>query len=457
MAGIGFELRKYLESDSYLGVLKAYGYAGIIAAGPWILSILGVMLVGVLSIIMEVESHSVHGFLVSVTWLMATSLIGTGFLLLLFVRFVADRLYEKADDLILPNVIGLLFFSTLVTGTLATVVMLVFFPNQPLAYKALMIANYTVICNVWYAVIFASGIKQYRLIVSAFLLGYITVIVASLSLQRYGMEGLLAGLFIGHGVLLFFMLTIIFRQYKSQEFVRFDFLRRKNIKLLLIFIGFFYNAGIWADKLLFWVTPHVSQEIIGPLRASIIYDLPIFIAYLSIIPGMAIFLVKIETDFAEAYTNYFDAARKGKTLQEIEVFNKNMQESIREGLLQIAIVQAMTTIVIFLLSPHLLNWLNISPQFLHILFIDVVAVSLQVVLLSILNVLFYLDRLHSAFMLTFTLLVSNTLLTWITLQLDPVWYGFGFGASMLLCTLMGLFILYKAFLHLDYHTFMLQL
>ena len=64
--------------------------------------------------------------------------------------------------------------------------------------------------------------------------------------------------------------------------------------------GLLYNLGIWIDKLIFWFTPSTSEPVLGPLRASIIYDLPIFLAYLSIVPGMAVFLVRVETDFAEA-------------------------------------------------------------------------------------------------------------------------------------------------------------
>ena len=50
MAGIGFELRKLLEKDSYFGLFQAYAYAGIISSGPWVLSIIGILFVGVLSL-----------------------------------------------------------------------------------------------------------------------------------------------------------------------------------------------------------------------------------------------------------------------------------------------------------------------------------------------------------------------------------------------------------------------
>ncbi len=456
MAGIGFELRKYLQSETYIGTLKAYGYAGIIGAGPWILSILGVMLVGILSITMQVDARSVISFLVSVTWLMACSLIATGFLLLVFVRFVADKVFEQAEHIILPNVVGLLIFSTLVSGLSAFLVMWLFFPDQSPLYRLLMVVNFVTLCNMWFTVIFASGMKHHHLIITAFCLGYLTVIVTSLALQSEGLEGLLTGLFIGHGTLLFFMLVLIFRDYPGTDFIRFDFLKRKNIYIRLIFIGFFYNAGIWVDKLLFWLSPTTSEPVIGLLRASIIYDLPIFLAYLSIIPGMAVFLVKIETDFAEANDNYYKAIRTGETLQKIELYNREMFTSVQEGFSQIVIVQGMTVIMLFLLAPSIIRLLEIPSRYLNLLYLDFVAVALQVLLLSILNVLFYLDRLTSAFYLTLLLVVSNGGLTWVTLQLDPIFYGLGFCGSMLICSLTGLFILRRTFQKLEYYTFMMQ-
>ena len=49
MAGIGFELRKLLRKQTYAGLLQAYAFAGIISSGPWVLSIVGIMLIGLLS------------------------------------------------------------------------------------------------------------------------------------------------------------------------------------------------------------------------------------------------------------------------------------------------------------------------------------------------------------------------------------------------------------------------
>lgn len=56
MAGIGFELRKLLKKDTLVGLLQAYTFAGIIGSGPWVLSILGILIIGLLSSTVVVPS-----------------------------------------------------------------------------------------------------------------------------------------------------------------------------------------------------------------------------------------------------------------------------------------------------------------------------------------------------------------------------------------------------------------
>ncbi len=75
MAGIGFELRKMLRRDSLSGMLSAYAYAGVISSGPWVLSILGILLIGLLSIGFVIPRMLITQFQVSVTYLIAGSLI----------------------------------------------------------------------------------------------------------------------------------------------------------------------------------------------------------------------------------------------------------------------------------------------------------------------------------------------------------------------------------------------
>ncbi len=457
MAGIGFELRKYLNDDSFTGTLKAYGFAGLISAGPWVLSIVGVMLIGIVALTQPVMGEGsgagVKQFTTSVTWVMGASLILTGLLQLVFTRFVADRLYELQDDIINANLFGALVLTSLVSGGAGLVLALTLF-TQSFAYEFLMLANFVTLSNIWIVVIFVAGLKRFKLILYAFGVGYGATILLSVLLLPFGLIGLLTGLLTGHAILLLMMVGVVLPEYPVIFTVRFDFLQRKLIFPSLIAIGFFYNLGIWVDKLLFWLHPGTSEAMIGPLRTSLIYDLPIFLAYLSIIPGMAVFLLRIETDFAEAYEGFFNAVRGNATLQEIEMLGNSMVSAVREGLFQIVRVQGATILVLYLLGPTIIDWLEISDQYVHLYYIDLVGVGAQVLMLAVLNVLFYLDKLRDALLLTASLLVSNTVLTWITLQLGPQYYGYGFGLSMTVTAFIGIILLSREMDNIEYKTFM---
>ena len=261
---------------------------------------------------------------------------------------------------------------------------------------------------------------------------------------------------LGHYLLLMGMIWLVYRNYHSDRFVAFDIWKPGAMYLSLMATGFFFNLGAWIDKLMFWYFPDTGQQVIGPLHASVIYDFPIFLSYLSVIPGMAVFLVRIETDFVEYYIKFYDAVREGATLDYIERMRNHMVYHVQRGLFDIAKIQAIAVLVTFALGGVLLEWIGISPLYLPLLYVDVVGAALQVVLLGILNVLFYLDQRRAVLALTMMLPATNVVLTAISLFLGPAWFGYGFALSMLITVLTGVWILNRKLEHLEYQTFMLQ-
>lgn len=457
MAGIGFELRKLLEKDSYFGLFQAYTYAGIISSGPWVLSIIGILVVGFVSLGVVSPHAQIVQFQVSVTYLILSSLILTGFIQLGFTRFIADTLFQKLDKEVLPNFGGVLLLTTTISGLVGMAVIYLLFDGVTLQYKLLMLSGFVMLCAIWVAAIFMSGMKQYKEIVWLFGLGYTITVVGALLMRGYGLEGLLLGFDIGHLVLLFGMVMMILRTFPMEgRVVSFGFLKPGAMYTALIWAGFLYNLAVWTDKLMFWFYPYTSQHIIGPLRASLIYDFPIFLAYLAIIPGMAVFLVRIETDFVEFYEKFYDAVRGGGSLDHIMNMRDNMLFAVRQGIFEIVKIQSIAVLLVFVLGEKLLNWLGISTLYLQLLYVDVVAAGLQVVLLGILNVFFYLDKRRLVVWLCVLLLISNFTLTGLSLYLGASFYGYGFALSLLITVLVGMYLLSRKLDLLEYETFMLQ-
>jgi uncharacterized membrane protein len=299
-------------------------------------------------------------------------------------------------------------------------------------------------------------LKQYKQIVALYGLGYGIAVAAAIALRSLGLEGLLLGFVLGHFVMLFGMVLLIARGFPSPRFIAYEFAERGRMYPALIWGGLLYNVAIWADKLVFWFHPDTGQPVIGPLHASVIYDLPVFLAYLSIIPGMAVFLTRMETDFVEYHERFYTTMREGGSLDELESLRDEMVLIIRQGLGEIVKIQAIAVLVVFVAGPALLRALGISELYLSLLQVQVISAGLQVVLLGILNVFFYLDKRVIVLILTAFLTAANLLFTLATIRLGALYYGYGFAIALLLTVMAAAWLLGRKLESLEYETFMLQ-
>ncbi|MBX3192141.1 MAG: exopolysaccharide Pel transporter PelG [Labilithrix sp.] len=453
MAGIGFELRRHLRKETFAGAARAYFLASVVGSGPWILSIGSMLVIGLVAESTHRGVQTVTPFLATITYLMACSLTLAGFLQLLFVRFVADRLFEEKTAAVAPNLIGALLLTTVVSGTLGAVVAAATFHDH-VAFRMLLVATFVTLCDVWILSGLLSGVKAYRDVVAVFALGYGITVALSLVLGRLGLTGHLAGFFVGHAVMLFAMLALVLRRYPTDRFIAFDFLDRKKIFAGLALTGGLLNAAVWIDKFVFWMNPITSEPLVGPIRYSVVYDVPIFVAYLSVVPGMAVFFVRIETDFAEHYQRYYDAVRRGDTLDDVRRLRAGLADAARTGIHDVFRVQGLTVVVLLMIRQKALAVFRIPAFYSYLFSVDVAGVGFQVVLLATLTVLFYLDCRKLALCLVAFFAFANLALSLASLQLGPRFYGFGFLAAAGVTSLIALSLLSRQLQRLDYDTFM---
>jgi uncharacterized membrane protein len=455
MAGIGFELRRMIRKDTLTATMQTYAYAGLIGSGPWVISIVAILMIGLVTSAHSAQSLSVEQFQVSISYLMAFSLILTSPLQLLFTRFAADRLFEQRGSVILPNLIGALTMTVFVSAAVAGAVLSFWFDGS-FTYRLCMLTSFVILSCIWIVQIFASAINVPGLVLMVFALGYGITVSAALSLRRYGLDGLLAGFISGQAILLFVLLVLVVREYPAQQLIAFSFLRKGQIFPTLALIGLLYNLGVWADKLIFWGDALTGSRVIGPLRASPIYDMPIFLAYLSIIPGMAVFFVRTEVDVVDQCEKYYRTVTDGGTFAEIVEEKRKLVGVVNRCLLEMSKIQLVATIVLLMFSGDLLAVFGISPLYRTLLRIDLVAVAVQLLGLAILNFLFYLDRRKSALGLCLLFFLSNTAFSVLSVYAGPQFYGYGFAAAVVVTAFSGVLCLSRTFDRLEYETFMLQ-
>jgi uncharacterized membrane protein len=455
MSGISLRLRRLLIPETLSSTLTAYLYAGMISAGPLVLSIVGILLVGLLSLSAVRRPEHLVQFQVSVTYLIAASLIVTGLVQLAFTRYVSDRMFERQLDRILSSYHAISLVTTAAAGILGVLISWAYFGGLSMVYRMLMVMAFVILSHIWVASTFLASIKQYGSILLAFFFGYGLTVLGAVWLAKHGLNGLLAGFVAGQAILLMVMNGAIHRRFRSERYVSWDMFSYRRAYPILIGVGFLFNLGVWLDKFMFWFAA-TGTNIIGPLRASVIYDMPIFISYLCIIPGIAVFLLRMETDFADHYNEYYGAVRDGGTLDDIRRSRDEMVYSARAALYEILKIQTVVALLVYGFGESVLEYIGISRLYLPLLRIDVVAASLQILFLGVLNIFFYLDKRRLVLVLTLLFVVLNGTLTWATLQLGPSAYGYGFVVALLVTVVLGFYLLDRHFEALEYDTYMAQ-
>jgi polysaccharide biosynthesis protein PelG len=455
MAGIGFELRKILQRGYIFSTVRAYLYAGIISSGPWIISV--ITLVCIYLFLLKAHRSSqliLLQFQISITYAIAISLIISSVVQYSFTRYISDRLFEKQTNRILPNTIGILISVSVLSLIIGLILYWTLFAGTPIAYRFLMIETIIVLGNIWILANLLSGLRCYRTILFSFLIGYGLSFILCWVWGTHGIIGLIAGYFLGQACLLFLFIILITHNYFDPNYLDFDFARPKRSYYSLVFSGFFFNLAIWIDKFLFWFYPTTGQRVIGQLHASLVYDLPMYLSFFILIPGLAVFLMRMETDFVEYYQQYYDAIRDGASLTQIEQAHGQMVIAARIGLMDIIKVQFIFSLAVFCFAKNILQALSLPVIHAHLLRLDVIAMDLLIIFIAVINLNFYLDKRKHCLLLTGIFLLTNLIFTFITLKLGLFYYGYGLILSLIIADCLGYYLMNESFNSLTFKTFM---
>lgn len=455
MAGIGFQLTKLMRKRTLVGGLEAYGYAALIGSGPWVLSMVTLAILGIV-LQHAASARELDLFFVAVTHIFAFSLVATGPLQLLLSRYAADCVFAKKESLVFPSLLGGLVV-VLGVNALAGLVFFVGFVPAPPLFQFAAAGVLMTVSAIWIGAVYLSAVRDYGAVVRCFAVGYAVSFAAAWLLSRWaGIGGTMVGFLIGQVVLLFAIIRVVFREYGSAAPPSFAFLRYFKIQKALAGCGLVYNLGIWIDKPLhWWFSPH-GYRVAGALYASPLYDEAVFLSFLSVAPGMAVFLLTLETTFAGHYSEFFRLVVEKGTLREITQTKGEMVNALREGLARLVKFQGAVTFALIVGAEPLLQSLGLGKVQTLVFQITLLGVFLLVLFLALLTVLFYLDRLRAALLCCVTFAVVNFGLTLVGLMIDERWYGLGFTAAAAAATIVAGSFVNRAMRLLEFETFTAQ-
>ena len=451
MAGIGFVLRRLVQTDRLSTNLSGYAHATLASSGPWLfacMALIGIQLMGRDS----VDRDVLRRFSILVTYAFSFSLVTSGPIVLVVTRRLSDSLHARDVCEVPGMLIGaqcLVFGVTALVGVPLYGFIVDLAPlDRVLAFVGLMLTG-----GIWLVAVFMSALKSYGSISAAFGAGMaIAFASSSLLVKHFGATGLLLGFTIGLTVIFFALVASVLAEYPGAVVRPFGFVPTFRRYWQLALVGLIYNAAIWVDKWIMWFAPGAS----APAKAMLVheaYEGAMFLSYLSIVPSMALFLVVVETRFYVAYLRFYRDIGEHATLKEIRRNHAEVVRILRAGLRQIALLQSVICLIGLLLAPVLVAAVGGGVEMVPILRYGLLGALFHMLLISALAVLAYFDLRASLLCVAVAFFALNAGLTAVSARLGVEYHGYGYCLAALLAFALAYYLASARVGRLVYLTF----
>ena len=451
MAGIGFALRRLSRHDTLTAGLLSHAHAAAVSAGPWLFTVValgGVEMFGRGLLPREELAR----FSTVIIYNFAFSLVLAGPIVLVVTRHLADKIYAKDVEDAAGMLLGALALLYGVQALIA-VPFYGFVVDMPAADRVLAIVGFFVVGGIWLASVFLSALKSFETISAAFGVGMAAALFLAILLTKFlGATGTLAGFTVGLALVFYILVARIFAEYPYDVVRPFAFLRAFRSHWEFAVIGLLYNAAIWVDKWVMWLSPG-HKVIAGAMVVHPAYDGAMFLAYLTIIPAMTFFLVSLETRFFEKYLQFYRDIASHATNAEIRRSHEEIVGALREGFRNIAVLQTVICYVAILVAPGLIGMARGGLELVPIFRFGVLGALFQSLLLFTLVIISYFDLRRVLLAVTAVFFFLNATLTWVFIPLGVGYQGYGYFLATLLSFVFAYAMAARRISRLPYITF----
>ncbi|MFA6915107.1 MAG: exopolysaccharide Pel transporter PelG [Parachlamydiales bacterium] len=452
MAGIGFVLRKLMKKRELSTVALAYFHATLASCGPWLFTVAAL---GSFFLIFKDWTYikAVEDFRAVILYNFSFSLVISGPIVATSTRYLADLIYlkrlEDAPGLLLGSLIMLFAVSFPIVA-----IFYLFYVKISIWLALNAIANFMIVTGIWLLSVYISAVKYYKSVTFSFLAGMIIAVIAAISLGSYfSSSGMLAGFNVGLGFILAILCALVFAEYPKKSQNLFKYLKYFKKYWELPLSGLFYNLAIWVDKWIMWFAPE-AETLNNGLIMYPDYDTAMFGAYLTIIPGLAMFLLSLETAFFEKYVMYFRSIQEHKNLRQIRSNFDGIIDTVINIGKNIFLLQICICVATLFSAPYLFNLVGLSYAKLGIFRFGVLGATFQIFFIFFSILLSYFDYRKGVLFITFMFFFTNACFTLVTLTMGFPYYGLGYFASTLVSFLLASFVFERHLQNLPYHTFL---
>lgn len=433
---------------------RAYGYAGVITAGPMLLSVLLLLGVMYLSDRFGLDRHQRELGISMITYCLLASLLTTSFFSMVVTRFIADMIYEKQYKNIMPSFWGTTSI-LLAVGCLAYGIFLVFAGITPLQqFLCLMLFSETIVT--WNAMSYLTAIKSYRGIMCSFTAAILISLGLCFFLMYHGhvsVETIMFSVCVGYGVMVCWNIVLLHRYFPQSNQSPWLFLQWVDKFKRLAFSGLFVHIGLFIHLVLMWTSP-LQVQVQGLFYGAPPHDVAALTAFITILITTINFVVSVEVNFYPKYRDYCSLYNDKGNVGDIMKAERDMLDVLRTQLLYTAIKQLCTTAMAIALCKLILSRLPLG--FTDLMYGYFRTLSIGYGLYTIGNILMllllYFTDYTGALVSTALFAVFSVGLTILSIEVLPIeYYGVGFLAGSLIFYIAAMLRLNWFVKRLPYH------
>ncbi len=451
MAGIGFVLRKLTARGDLLGLVHGYAHASISSSGGWLFTILTLSIITFFG--PRFASYAdLTAFRLIVVYNFAFSLVFSGPVVLVLTRHLSDQIFARTVAGVPGMMLGGLVLGIGASAPITVPFYFWYVDLPPLARVAGWL-GFALVTAIWVLSVFLSTLKAYAAVTRTFGLGMLVALVgAFLAGPNAGVAGMLLAFDVGLAVIVFALVARIGAEFPFSVERPFAFLAGFRSHPALAASGGVYFAGIWVDKWLMWTAPE-RQILPAGLVSYPDYDSALFLAALTIVPSMAVFVVNVETRFFDQYHRFYRAIGSHATLSRIRENQASLLGAVFVGSRQLVLPQMALVLAGLVLAPVIFQWFDIPYGQLAMFRIAMLGALFQLFFMLLTIVLAYLDLARITLGLHTLFLVTNCVGTAVTLHLGFPYYGYGYFVASVVSFLAACWVTFRCLDDLPYHAF----
>jgi polysaccharide biosynthesis protein PelG len=456
MAGIGFVLRELDRRDTMFGTAWSAGHGMIVAAGPWIFTVVSLALIhrGSSGLLSSATGYNFRSFIM---YAFAISLLATAPAVNVSVRLASNDMYRNSFTKVRSRFLAALVAGSLISACTALALHTLLFKLSP--YDLIIAVGSTAAVSlIWPTLAFCGAVRDYKGITAGFAVGLLVSVLGTIWVARQGMgtPAMIIMFLCGLSIVFFVLASRILLAFPDQMGSLGEQLLELGRGLrqhwMLAAGSFVSIAAVWSDKWIMWFGPDQVQLSNGLVSAPA-YDSAMFLAYLIMIPALGLFVTAIETSFFENSRQLLDSIEEQAPLSRIERLAKKVETQTYGTVYRVLLTLGALCALAILLSPSSAPWLGLYYSQLGVYRLGILAAFFQFMFVACASIVLFLDRQAVFLGLQTLFLASQVLFSLGSIYLGQIYYGYGHLLACALSAVAAMLLMESTLRRIVYLTF----